>query len=166
MMVRSSLQDARAFLLEACRIAVVGVSRDPGDFSRYLLRELLHRGRDAVPVNPALSAAEGVRAFARVSDVEPSPDSAILLVPAASAEEVVGDCLRARVRRIWCHRGSGPGVCSEALLALCAANRVEVVHGLCPFMAFQGAALPHRLHALARRALAHEVPRGHLCGLV
>ena len=42
--------------LSCRRIAVVGVSRDPKDFSRAVLRELLKRGYDVVPVSPALAA--------------------------------------------------------------------------------------------------------------
>jgi predicted CoA-binding protein len=154
-MIRSSIDAARAFFAHSRRLAVVGVSRDPKDFSRFLLRELLRRGHDVVPVNPNLSDVAGLRAFARVSDVEPPPDSALLLVPPSEAEAVIGDCLRARIRRLWLHRGAGQGVASDGVLALCAANRIEVVHGLCPMMALPGAAFPHRVHGVLRRACSH-----------
>jgi predicted CoA-binding protein len=157
-MFRSSIDDARAFFVHAHRIAVVGASRDPKDFSRYVLRELQRCGFDAVAVNPALTDAGGVRVFPRVSDVDPPPDAALLLVPATAAEGAVEDCLRARVRRIWLHRGAGPGVATDAVLALCAANRIDVVHGLCPLMALPGAAFPHRVHGILRRALTPAGP--------
>src|ERR1035441_3344310 len=35
------------------RLAIVGVSRQPKDFSRAVLREFREKGYDAVPVNPA-----------------------------------------------------------------------------------------------------------------
>ncbi len=57
-MIVTSLEAARAFLASG-RIALVGVSRDPREFSRYLFRELLARGIDAVPVSPVLGEAEG-----------------------------------------------------------------------------------------------------------
>ena len=153
-MVRSSMEDAHAFFACAHRIAIVGVSRGEKDFSRYVLRELLARGHDVVPVNPELGEAEGIRAFARVSDVDPPPDAAILMVPARRADEAVRDCLVARVRRIWFHRGTGPGAACPSALALCQANRVEVVQGLCPLMALSDAAFPHRLHGMVRRILS------------
>lgn len=156
-MIRSSLEDARAFFLHAHRIAVVGVSRDPTDFSRFVLRELLARGHDAVAVNPALAGDDGIRASARVQDLDPPPDAALLMVSAARAEAAVRDCLVARVKRIWFHRGAGPGAASDAALALCRANRVEVVQGLCPMMALPGASFPHRVHGFCRRALAHPL---------
>jgi predicted CoA-binding protein len=149
----SSMEDARAFLA-ARRIAVVGVSRDERDFSRALLRELIRRGLDVAPVNPALAEAEGRRAFARVQDVSPRPDAALLLVPAAAAADATRDCVAAGVKRIWFHRGGGRGAASGEALALCDANRVSVVQGLCPFMALPGSSFPHRLHGLLRRAFA------------
>jgi predicted CoA-binding protein len=149
----STLEEARAFLA-ARRIAVVGVSRDPKEFSRYVFRELAQRGLDVVPVNPALVEAEGKRAFARVQDVKPAAEAALVLAPAARAEEVVRDCVAAGVRRIWFHRGGGPGSASPPALALCRERGVAVIEGLCPFMALSGAGFPHRVHGFFRRAFA------------
>ena len=152
-MVPSSLEDARAFLATS-RIAFVGVSRDEKDFSRGLLRALASRGFEVVPVNPALREAEGRACFARVKDVRPPPDAALLAVPPARAEEAVRDCLAAGVRRIWFHRGAGHGSASAAALALCRENGVAAIQGLCPFMALPDAGFPHRVHGFLRRALA------------
>ena len=49
----SAMAIIRDFLAQK-RIAVVGVSHDPKDFSRGLLRTLRERGYDAVAVNPTL----------------------------------------------------------------------------------------------------------------
>ena len=49
----SSMAIIQDFLAQK-RIAVVGVSHDPKDFSRSLLRTLRERGYDAVAVNPEL----------------------------------------------------------------------------------------------------------------
>lgn len=157
-MIPSSLDEARVFL-GSRRIAVLGVSRNAKDFSRAVFRELLRRGLDVVPVNPALEEADGVRAFARVVDVAPAPDAALLMIPRARAEEAVRDCIIAGIRRVWFHRGAGPGAASGAALALCRESRLAVVQGLCPFMALPHAGFPHRVHGFLRRALAR--PEGH-----
>ncbi len=154
-MLVSRVEEARTFLA-ARRIAVVGVSRNEKDFSRYVFRELATRGLDVVPVNPALAEAEGKRAFARVQDVVPPPEAALILVPRARAEEVVRDCLAAGVRRIWVHRGAGPGADSPPALALCRAKGVSVVQGLCPFMALDGSGFPHRVHGFVRHAFGRH----------
>lgn len=148
----SPIEDARAFL-GASRIAVVGVSRDERDFSRMLFRELVRRGHDCAPVNPALSSADGRACFARVQDVFPAPDAALLLTPPSRTEQVLRDCAEAGVRRVWLHRGGGPGAATPGAIAFCEANGIALVQDLCPFMALEGAAFPHRVHGFLRRAL-------------
>ncbi len=146
----SSLESARSFLA-ARRIAVVGVSRNAKDFSRYLLRELAKRGYDVVPENPALEEVGGRRGFARLQDVSPPAEAALLLTPPAQTERVLRDCLDAGVRRVWLHRGAGAGAATPAALALCAQAGLEVVHDLCPFMALPDAGFAHRVHHFFRR---------------
>lgn len=151
----SPLEAAESFFA-ARRIAVVGVSRAEKDFSRELLRALARRGYDVVPVNPAASELEGRACFARVQDVSPPPDVALVLTPGAAAEAVTRDCIAAGVRAVWFHRGAGPGSASPAALALCAEHDLLAVRDLCPYMALAGAGFPHRLHGFLRRKLARK----------
>jgi uncharacterized protein len=159
----SSIEDARAFL-GARRIALVGVSRRPGDFSRMVLRELVKRGHDVVPVHPELGEAEGRRCWPRVQDVMPPPDAALLLTPPAVTERVVRDCAEAGVKKVWMHRGTGAGAASEAALAFCEAHGISVVRDLCPFMAMQDVGFPHRVHGFFRRRLGARAARGEVRG--
>jgi predicted CoA-binding protein len=145
-----SLDRARAFLA-AKRIAVVGVSRNEKDFSRIVFHELLRRGHDVAPVNPALTEVEGRRAWAAVSQIEPPVEAVLILTPRSATEAVVRDAIRAGVRKVWLHRGAGVGSGTPEALALCEANGIEAVHDLCPFMAFPDAGLPHSVHGFFRR---------------
>jgi predicted CoA-binding protein len=145
----STLEEARRFL-GAKRIALVGLSRDPKDFSRGVLRALEARGYDVVGVNPEPPAGADVRWFARVQDVSPPADAALLLTRPGQTERVLRDCVAAGIRRVWLHRGAGPGAESPKALAFCEEHGIEAVHGLCPFMALPGAGLGHRVHAFFR----------------
>lgn len=154
------LEAARRFL-GSRRVALVGLSRDPKGFSRAVMRELLARGQDVVPVNPALAPgeAEGRRCVARIGEAEPPVDAALLLTPPARTAEAVRECLAAGVRRIWMHRGAGAGSATPEAVALCRAAGVEPVTGLCPFMALPRAGWFHRAHAwFRRRELARAAP--------
>jgi predicted CoA-binding protein len=158
-MATSTLERAREFLAHR-RIAVVGLSRDPRDFSRGVFRELARRGYDVVPVNPALAQAEGRPCRAGVKEIDPPPDAALLFTPPAEAERVVRECLEAGVRRVWMHRGAGRGAASPAAIELCRAAGVEPVTDLCPFMALPDAGLGHRIHAWFRRRSLERRERG------
>ncbi len=149
----SSLESAREFL-NAQRIAIAGVSRNPKDFSRGILRELLRRGLDVVPVNPAIQEAEGRPCFPSVKDVRPLPDAVLVMTPAARTEAVVRDCVAAGVRQVWFHRGAGPGSATDAAVALCGESGIRVIRDLCPFMALPDAGFPHRVHGAVRRFLS------------
>jgi len=154
-MPTTMLERGRTFL-KLPRIALVGLSRDPQDFSRALFRELAERGYDVVPVNPALGEVEGRRCWAKVSLVAPPVQGALLLTPPARSAEAVRDCLAAGVRELWLHRGAGAGSASPEAIEVAQAAGVEPVTGLCPFMALEGAGWFHRVHRFFRGA--HHMP--------
>jgi predicted CoA-binding protein len=137
--------------LSCRRIAVVGVSRDPKDFSRAVFRAFAERGYDAVPVNPNGGEVEGRRAASRVADVQPPVEAALLLTPPAATAQVVRDCAEAGVRRVWMHRGGGQGAVSPEAVALCRERGIELVDGECPFMFLGDTPWFHRVHRFFRR---------------
>ncbi|HSM91751.1 MAG TPA: CoA-binding protein [Anaeromyxobacteraceae bacterium] len=148
-----NLESARKFLQEP-RIALVGASRDAKDFSRYVLRELAKRGVDVVPVNPGAAELEGRACFARLADVRPPVQAALVMTPPGEADRVLADCVAAGVKRVWFHRGAGVGAGSARAFAFCAEHGIEAVRDLCPFMALTGAGLGHSVHGFFRRHLA------------
>jgi predicted CoA-binding protein len=149
MIAPSSLEDARRFL-GAKRIAIVGLSRNPKDFSRGVWRALAERGYDVVGVNPEPPADAGPTWFTRVQDVSPPADAALLLTSPGQTERVLRDCAAAGIRSVWLHRGAGRGAESPQSLAFCREHGIEAVHGLCPFMALPHAGLGHRVHGFFR----------------
>ncbi len=144
-----------AFL--ACRrIALVGLSRREGDFSRRLFLELRRRGYDVVPVNPNTQLIEGEHAWPSVGIIQPPVEGALVMTPAERSAKVVRECHQAGVRRVWLHRGVGPGAVSTEALALCREHGISVVAGECPFMHFPGTGFPHRLHGFFRRTFGRR----------
>lgn len=140
--------DPIAVFLAHKRLALIGVSRDPRDFSRGLFRELRRRGYDVVPVNPSLDWAEidGVRGAARVQDVTPPVAAALVMTPPPITEEVVRDCARAGVVSVWLHRGAGRGAVSPEAVRICREHGMSVVAGACPYMYLPRTAFIHRVH--------------------
>jgi uncharacterized protein len=128
------------------RIAVVGVSRDPKDFSRGLFRELMRRRYDVVPVNPSVPEVEGRQSFSRVQDVRPAPDGVLVMTPPQAALQVIRDCAEAGVRRVWLHRGIGTGAVSDEAVALGRRLDLAVVAGACPYMFLPQSGMVHRAH--------------------
>jgi len=131
----------------ACRrLAVVGVSRDPQDFSRSVFRAFAERGYDAVPVNPSATEVEGRACAPGLADVRPPVEAALLMTPPSATERVVRECAQVGVRRVWMHRGAGRGAVSPEAVAFCHEQGIAVVDGACPFMFLPGTGRFHSLH--------------------
>jgi len=138
------------FLAER-RFAIIGVSRNPKDFSRILFREFLKRGYDVVPANPGCVEIEG-RACARsIAAIEPPPESVLLMTPPSVTETLVSECAAAGVKRIWMYRAAGAGAVSQRAVAYCHANHIDVIAGECPMMFLPETGWLHRVHGFVRR---------------
>jgi len=153
----TTLQDIRSFLALR-RLAVVGVSRQANDFSRALFRELRQRGYDLVPVNPALAEVDGIPCVAKIVDVSPPVEGALLLTSPAVTGKVLEDCVQVGIRHVWLYRAAGAGAVSPTALSFCQAHGIAVVGGECPFMFLPETGWFHRLHGFCRKLTGKYPP--------
>jgi uncharacterized protein len=153
----ATMEAIRNFLGQK-RLAVVGVSHEPRDFSRTVFRALRERGYEAIPVNPRVSDIDGERCFPRVQDVEPPVGGALLMTNSNVTETIVRDCIVAGVKRIWMFRAAGKGSVTPEAVQLCEANGIAVVPGECPMMFLRDAGWVHRIHGLVKR-IARTYPQ-------
>jgi len=137
--------------LKQKRIAVVGLSRDPADFSIVVAKELLQRGYDVVPVNPLMEESLLRRCFASVKDIQPPVDAALLMTTPEVTESVVRDCALAGIRRVWMHRAGGKGAVSDEAIEFCREHGIAVVPGQCPLMFLPKTQGFHRFHGWLRK---------------
>ena len=138
----ATLEQTRDFLSRKC-MAVVGVSRNPKGFTRSLLREFARRGYDVVAVHPGVCQLEGRPGYARLSDVDPPVEGALLLTTPAVTDSVVRDCADASVPRVWMYRAAG--AVSRQAVCFCESRGMSVVAGECPFMFFPQVGFPHQM---------------------
>lgn len=146
------------------RLAVVGVSRNPKDFTRLLFREFQKRGYDVVPVNPGMREVDERRCFSRLQEIEPPVDGVLLMTVPAVTGQVVRDCAEAGIGSVWMYRGAGKGAVSREAVEFCESKGIRVVPGECPFMFFPNTAFPHRFHGFVRKILG-AYPRGSVSNL-
>jgi predicted CoA-binding protein len=135
------------------RLALVGVSRNPKDFSRGLFLELCRRGYDMVPVNPQMTELDGHSCFSRLQDVTPPVAGALVMTPSEKSEQVVRDCAEAGITRVWLHRGAGKGAVSKAAVDFCHERGLRLIEGHCPYMFLPETPFFHRLHGFFLKLL-------------
>ena len=131
--------------LKQKRLAVVGVSRNPKEFSNGVFRKLKASGYEVLPVNRNASEVEGEPCYASVRDLPGPVDGVLVMVPATQSAAVVQDCQAAGVKRVWLHRGGGQGAVSPEAVALARQAGMALVDGACPYM-FLDKAWFHRIH--------------------
>ncbi|HEU5336419.1 MAG TPA: CoA-binding protein [Terriglobales bacterium] len=149
----ATLDDVRDFLAQR-RIALVGLSRNPKDFSRAVFREMCRRGYDMVAVNPAAAGElEGRRCFASVQEIDPPAAAALLMTSPRETERVARDCAQAGVRRVWMHRGGGPGAVSQEAADYCRQQGMRLVEGYCPLMFLPATPFFHHVHGVILKVL-------------
>jgi hypothetical protein len=153
----AAIEQVKDFLGQK-RLAFVRVSSQPAEFSRKLFREFRARGYDAIPVHPKATEIDGQKCFARVQDIDPPPDGALLLTAPGITDQVVRDCAEAGIGRVWMYRAGGAGAVSADAVAFCAAHGISVVPGECPFMFLPGTPWFHRLHGFVKK-ISGSYPR-------
>ncbi|MGA2986960.1 MAG: CoA-binding protein [Terriglobia bacterium] len=145
-MREASLEDITRFL-ECKRVAFVGASRHPRHFSRAVLREFLAKGYDPVPVNPQATEIEGRKCFARISDITPPVEAALLMTgPPDATDQAMCECTQAGIMKIWIYRSVNDGHNHGHAVEFCRSQGSDVVEGYCPFMFLPHPGLVHRLH--------------------
>lgn len=134
----------RDLLLATRRIAVVGASDRPDRASHGVLRFLLDRGYDAVPVNPVLAGREihGRGAVAALDQAAPL-DMVDVFRRSAEAGAVVDEAVRLGARSVWLQLG----VIDPAAAARARAAGLAVVMDRCPVIEWGRLGLPARIGA-------------------
>ncbi|HEV2731039.1 MAG TPA: CoA-binding protein [Terriglobales bacterium] len=101
------------------RRAMVGISREPRSLSGTLLEELCRRGCDTIPAKPNMPEALGRRCFARVQDIQPPVQAALLMTSPEITDTVVTDCAEAGIQPVWMYRDTGKGAVSAKAVEFC-----------------------------------------------
>jgi predicted CoA-binding protein len=132
------------------RVAIVGLSRHPQDFSRHVLHEFQRLAYEVVPVHPLAKVIAGHSCYARVQDIRPPVTAVLLMTRPDVTERVVRDCAEAGVTHVWMHRGGGVGAVSGEAVAFCRQHGISVIAGECPMM-FLAHGFVHRVHGFIKK---------------
>lgn len=130
-------------------LAVVGVSRSGKGFGNVAYRVLRTKGYRVYPVNWSSPTVDGVRCYARVSDL---PERVNIVVPPAQAVEVVREAAAAGIRHVWLQQGAE----SDEAVKVGAELGLNLVAGECILM-YAGPTGIHSAHRWLRQ-LTHRLP--------
>ncbi|MBI2873785.1 MAG: CoA-binding protein [Firmicutes bacterium] len=115
-------------ILRTARVlAVVGLSEDPRKPSHRVARYLQTQGYRIIPVNPALTALMGERAFPDLAALPAPADVALIFRKPEQVLPVVEQAVTAGVKTIWMQEG----IVNETAAALAREHGLDVVMDRC-----------------------------------
>ena len=92
-------------MLEAKRIAVVGMSDDPTRPSNGIGGYLLSHGYDVIPITPTHQSIMGRKCYAKLSDVPGKIDLVNVFRRAEFCADVVRDAIAVGAKGVWLQSG-------------------------------------------------------------
>lgn len=140
----TTLPPAVAEFLRGRRIAVAGVSRHPGQAANAVFKKLVSSGYTVFPLNPNAEQVEGVGCYPDLAAVPEPVDGVVVATHRHDALDVVRQCARHGVKRVWFHRSFGQGSVSDAAVREGAMLGIECIVGGCPLMFCEPVDVGHR----------------------
>jgi hypothetical protein len=142
------------------RVAVVGVSRNPKDFTRAMWEEFRQRRYDAIPVNPNTTEIDGQRCYASVKDIDPPVEGVLIMTSKKDTDQVMRDCADAGVKHVWMYGGMAPGTATDTAVALAQEKGMSAIKGLCPYMFLPGTPAFHSPHRVWKKLTGSYPKKG------
>ena len=121
------MQDLIKEFMDYKRFAVVGATDDTEKYGNKIFKNLKNRGYEVYPVNPRLKELEGTKCYPKLANIPVKVDVVDFVVPPPVTEEILKECQRLGLNRVWLQ----PGSASEAAIAFCHENDLKVVHDVC-----------------------------------
>ena len=130
-----TMKEAAAEFLASKRIAVTGVSRNPkGHGSNAVYQRLRSRGYEVFAVNPNADEVEGDPCYRELKAIPGGVEAVVIGTKPEHAEDTVSECAEFGIRRVWMHRGPGPGSVSADATEFGRKQGIQVIDGGCPLM--------------------------------
>ena len=129
-MILTTDSQRRDLLRRAKTIAMVGASANQQRPSYFVFSYLRTRGADVVPINPSLSAIDGVKAFPSLQAYAAergAPDIVDVFRKPADAPAVVREAIAAGAKAVWFQYG----VVNDEAIALADGAGLDVVVDRC-----------------------------------
>lgn len=125
------------------KIAIVGVSRDPGKFGHVLFCTLKDKGYDVYPVNPYADSIEGMPCYKHVSDLPAGVKNILVTTAQKDTDMVLKEAIGQGFKNIWIQNGCE----SPDSVRIASENHIHLVSGCCILMYAQPTGF-HKFHQL------------------
>ena len=115
------------------RIAVAGYSShsNPGN---AIYDKLKKNGYQVYAVNPNADKIRGITAYKNLAAIPDQVDGVMITAPPKATEEIVEECGKLGIKRIWIHRSIDNGSYSKKAVQRANELGISVIPAACPMM--------------------------------
>ena len=141
------------------RIAVAGVSRDPGGAhaSNGIYSRFKERGYEVFPVNPNADTIMGDPCYHSLKDIPGGVEGVVIATNPKASLSVAQECKELGIDKVWIHKNFGAGSYSEEAHQFCRDNGITALVS-CPLWYGKTADGFHKFFGATCR-LFRQVPR-------
>jgi predicted CoA-binding protein len=125
-------EQAKEFLAQK-RIAVAGVTREPQSTANGIYKRLKETDHEVYGVNPNAQSVLGDPCFPDLQAIPGGVDGVVVVTTPSVTEQIVQQCIEAKVPRLWIHKSFGDSS-SKAAIELGRDHNIDVLAGGCPMM--------------------------------
>lgn len=123
------------------QVLFVGLSRNPGSFSRMVYKTFCNSGIDVFPINPNGSDGDDIKVYNSAAELEQVPETAYILLDQEKTGQMVEELAGLGVKQFLFQNKS---TVSAGTLDFCASKDLETAIA-CPMMILSNG-LIHRIH--------------------
>jgi predicted CoA-binding protein len=111
------------------RIAVAGVSRDPGGThaSNGIYTRFKERGYEVFPVNPNADKVMGDTCYRSLKDIPGGVDGVVIATHPKDTLSVAQDCKALGIDKVWIHKNIGAGSYTKEAHEYCRQNGITAL---------------------------------------
>lgn len=103
-------------VLSLKKVAVVGMSKNPGKDAHQIPKYLIEHGYDVIPVNPTADEILGRKSYKSLLDVPESVDIVDIFRPSEDVPPIVKDAIAKGAKVVWMQLGiRNDGAAKEAV---------------------------------------------------
>jgi predicted CoA-binding protein len=140
------IADAASEFLTNRRVAVTGVSRNPGQHAaNAVYRRFRDRGYEVFAVNPNTNEVEGDPSYPNLAAIPDGVEAVVIGTAPDQAMATIQECVDLGIGHVWFHRGPGTGSFDPEAAQYGRDQGLTVIDGGCPCMFGSTADLGHRI---------------------
>jgi len=128
------------------KMVMIGMSRNPKDYTRNLSRDLALRGYEIIPVNPNASEINGKKCFSNIAEVDEKVDAVLIFTKGETLSVNLDEAINKGIKHIWLNFDKPLTPELKGKVEKYGEQGVNIIHGFCPYMFIENPQFFHKLH--------------------